>query len=690
MKKIIVMTVVLSIIFSFTPVFAADNTQPSAADKTPAAEAIGLGIVPESLQANGVQPITREGFIDLIMKAIEVKTGKSAEKLLEEKEKLLGKNPFADNNNQTVLKAYYLGLTDAAASGSFRPKDLLLRQEAAVILTNAAELLGRYTYNLPSNYKDKAKIDVKAGNSVDYVSHRKIMSGDGKGNFNPKDKCTTDQAIAAVLKLYKDDGVLNISQAERNKIAEAGRLKQAATRTGDTIYPQSGLNFHGQWTIKLGDVVGHALETSTAIYIDGRYVKSYAIGAYKAIDIDDLAQFGYIIKRDQKNKMLAIIRDGKAEKKEYHDKVDKSKVLSGNVIYTLIANDYRVKTFDSRSFDLSRAYSIPSYTTTTGKTLIPVEALKVKNHTFENEGRIAYVVPDPGKNEIRLHTVANTEVPFAMNRYWIANKYPELAGSLLSEQEIKALTKAQSIIKEVIKPGMSEFEREKAIYDYLVQYGAYDFNALNIADGSPINPECPAANPNAYNVYGALVDGLAVCEGWAEGYYMVLTVAGLECEIQIGSHGGTPHAWVSVKVDGEWFQIETTHKAEKGNGGFYHNAFNFTYEDGVARGYSGGDKRATSRKYELFVKREMYTKQILENNKQALESNAFGLNVSSTMRTIFAHALQSEKSDFEFHGIPYPTTEEERNEWRKLGYRFINQNATVDSDGFVYLKDLYE
>lgn len=683
MKKAIAIFLLLCMMLNSISVFAADNT--------PAyTEAAGLGILPEGFQANGTQAVTREGFIGMAVKAIEEKTGKSAAQLLEERQRTIGKNPFGDTTNQTIIAACYLGLTDTV-SGSLRPKDPLTRQEAAVILTNAADVLGRYTYNLPSNYKDKAKIDAKASNSVDYVTHRKIMGGDSKGNFSPKDKCTAEQALSAMLKLYKDDGKLNISKAERTKIAEAGRAKQAATNTVSSIYPQAGISRDGkQWEINLGDVIGYALETSTAVYIDGRYVKSYAIGAYKAIDIDDLAQFGYIIRRDQKNKMIAIIRDGKADRKEYNDRVDKSQVLSGNVVYTLIANNITVKTFDSRSPELALAHDIPAYTTTAGKTLIPVEALKIVNNVFTNEGRIAYVVPDSAKNEVRLYTLANTDVPFATNRYWVANKYPGLAASILTEDERTALAKAQSLVKELIKPEMGEFEREKAIYDYLVQYGRYDYNAYNLVSGFPLNPDSLPANKNAFSIYGGLIDGLAVCQGWTEAYYAVLTLAGLEVQKQFGDLDGGPHTWVSVKVDGAWYQIETTNKAKKGDPGFYGDCFNFSYEKGRKSGYSAGDRRATEANYEHVLRRDSEANFIVQSRKEDLESNEYLISLSSTVRTKYEGLLDNERRLFEERGIRYPTSEEERDMWRKLGYRFINRNAPVDSDGYVQLKDLYE
>ncbi|QJD81828.1 transglutaminase domain-containing protein [Cohnella herbarum] len=181
----------------------------------------------------------------------------------------------------------------------------------------------------------------------------------------------------------------------------------------------------------------------------------------------------------------------------------------------------------------------------------------------------------------------------------MADKYPDTVKSLLDGDEKKVLAKAQSILKSIIRPEMGEFDKELAIYDYLATYGAYDYSSYALHTGRPVVPEDPPANPEAYNVYGALVDALAVCEGWSDAYQLLFTLVGLKSETPIGSLSGEPHKWVSVQVDGEWYQIEATKKAEKGSSSLYSSTFNFTYQDANDfLSYSGGDERAISQKYD--------------------------------------------------------------------------------------------
>jgi hypothetical protein len=347
-------------------------------------------------------------------------------------------------------------------------------------------------------------------------------------------------ANPAVYSAEKIVGKDLYTKSEREKAAADGRKKKAATKTYvDTIYPKSGLSGLGEpWTIPLGAIVGYALETDTTVYIDGKYVKSYAVGNMNAVAIEDLIPFGFTIKRDPKNKLITITRDAKAVKKEYGDQVDKSNVLAGRTAYTLVANNVRVKTMDKRAYPLTLSPSMPSFTTTTGKTLVPVEFFHIVTSNFSKQGNLAFVSYPANKKEIRLHTLENDEVYYAtgpMRRYWVADKYPDTEKSLLDGDERKVLAKAQSILKEIITPGMGEFEKELAIYDYLATYGAYDYSSYAENNGRLADPEDPPANPEAYNVYGALVDALAVCEGWSDAYQLLFTLVGMKSETPIGS-----------------------------------------------------------------------------------------------------------------------------------------------------------
>lgn len=62
-------------------------------------------------------------------------------------------------------------------------------------------------------------------------------------------------------------------------------------------------------------------------------------------------------------------------------------------------------------------------------------------------------------------------------------------------------------------------------------------------------------------VYGALVNGMASCEGYSESMSMVLTEWGIENYLVSGEVNGEPHRWVRVKVRNTWWDFDPTFDA---------------------------------------------------------------------------------------------------------------------------------
>ena len=59
---------------------------------------------------------------------------------------------------------------------------------------------------------------------------------------------------------------------------------------------------------------------------------------------------------------------------------------------------------------------------------------------------------------------------------------------------------------------MTEFEKELAIHDYIVNNCRYDIE--NLKEGT--------TPPEDYTAYGVLVNGMAVCEGYAKAMKLML------------------------------------------------------------------------------------------------------------------------------------------------------------------------
>ncbi len=106
---------------------------------------------------------------------------------------------------------------------------------------------------------------------------------------------------------------------------------------------------------------------------------------------------------------------------------------------------------------------------------------------------------------------------------------------------------AQAVLKKIIKNGMSEFEKAKAIHDYMVMNIDYDY-ANYLANTIP---------SSSYTIEGALKNKYAVCSGYAKAFMLLCQSSGLQCTYVTGTAGG-PHAWNQIRIDGKWYNVDVT------------------------------------------------------------------------------------------------------------------------------------
>ena len=93
-----------------------------------------------------------------------------------------------------------------------------------------------------------------------------------------------------------------------------------------------------------------------------------------------------------------------------------------------------------------------------------------------------------------------------------------------------------------------------------------DYNKIMHAHDWIINNlqyEQNITNNNVYNLYGALIEKSAVCEGYAEALKYILDEAGVQCILVSGtatnSEGKTErHEWNYVQLYGKWYAIDST------------------------------------------------------------------------------------------------------------------------------------
>lgn len=147
------------------------------------------------------------------------------------------------------------------------------------------------------------------------------------------------------------------------------------------------------------------------------------------------------------------------------------------------------------------------------------------------------------------------------------------------EQNSKAelfYERAKLILRNIVNDQMSDYEKLVAIYEYLVQYVAYDYDAYESGAGK---------SDTCYYLEGVFESGRAVCDGKTKALVLMLGIEGIECLRDFGSSksGGAGHAWNYVKLDGVWYLVDTTEGDQRQNlytgsgmAQFYNGSFEIT------------------------------------------------------------------------------------------------------------------
>ena len=117
----------------------------------------------------------------------------------------------------------------------------------------------------------------------------------------------------------------------------------------------------------------------------------------------------------------------------------------------------------------------------------------------------------------------------------------------LNEREQAIYDKAREVLSETIDDTMSDYEKEEAIHDYIIKNCIYEKSSEGSQSDSDI-----------YSPYGVLINGAAVCNGYAETMYLLLNACKIECKIVVGKADNENHAWNLVKIDGVWYHLDTT------------------------------------------------------------------------------------------------------------------------------------
>lgn len=169
----------------------------------------------------------------------------------------------------------------------------------------------------------------------------------------------------------------------------------------------------------------------------------------------------------------------------------------------------------------------------------------------------AYKIPREEATEIYFQILNNHPSLFyvvsAAGWSWNSSTNMVISYSVLytdTEENIKAqkadFDRAVKKALNWVDSSMTSEEKALAVHDYLVLECEYDKERLD-------NGTLPDISHSAY---GALVNKIAVCDGYAKAYSSILEELGISSTVI--SSGSMNHAWNQVSINGEWYHVDAT------------------------------------------------------------------------------------------------------------------------------------
>ena len=120
----------------------------------------------------------------------------------------------------------------------------------------------------------------------------------------------------------------------------------------------------------------------------------------------------------------------------------------------------------------------------------------------------------------------------------------------LSDDDRAIYDSAREVLDGILQDGMSDFEKEVEIYDWVLRNVTYYW---------PHMDALAEEDRNAYTPYGGLVNRKAVCLGYASTFQLLTELAGLESLTVVGAADVTEdHGWTMVRLNGEWYCVDPT------------------------------------------------------------------------------------------------------------------------------------
>ncbi|MBR3685275.1 MAG: InlB B-repeat-containing protein [Clostridia bacterium] len=314
------------------------------------------------------------------------------------------------------------------------------------------------------------------------------------------------------------------------------------------------------------NIYSHLINESENALLDGCYVEANGIFADDHIDsvLEAEAFYSYAWLYTYTEKFTLTIGNGvySGDDAGFKDAMMGEEGLFKNLASKLMlksdtASSFSYNTYDNKrqiyfDFDKKDSKFVASATTTGGKKQVQATSLIQASKVGSTHELYIDSLPE--------YLVFNSEQLV----YAVEHGYQPIFGVENSTAE-ECYNKARDILATIINGEMSEFDKIKAIHDYIALNVTYDSVLLSM---SGVNTADTISHYRGFNLEGALIDGKAVCDGITKTFMLLCRMEGIEAIRVSGSvktPTGTPgeyqtigHAWNKVKVAGVWYAVDVT------------------------------------------------------------------------------------------------------------------------------------
>ena len=119
--------------------------------------------------------------------------------------------------------------------------------------------------------------------------------------------------------------------------------------------------------------------------------------------------------------------------------------------------------------------------------------------------------------------------------------------------------KIKDVLRQIIDDEMNNFQKARAIYDWLIMNVTYDGELYDLlTEGIEID----STEYKGFYLEGVFDDGIAVCDGISKAFSAMANVEGIPCVQvsgkQASNPGGVGHAWNKIYVGGNWYIVDAT------------------------------------------------------------------------------------------------------------------------------------